>query len=239
MRIVLSKVPDGHPAPEQSAADDQKHADEDLRPGKFLPDDIPVRSASYLEAWRRLYARFPIGPPPDAAIARRFGKFAARTLPGDTDIFVGWSGASLEAVEAANRRGMVSVVERGSTHILHQKAVLERIYRENGLSFRGIPAEIVERELAEYEAADFVSVPTRFVASTFVDHGIPDSRLFVNPYGVDAARFACPARPARSKPTILFVGAVGFQKGAPDLLHAFARLGRDASLEFAGPLEAG
>jgi glycosyltransferase involved in cell wall biosynthesis len=206
---------------------------------RFLPAHIPLRTAPSLEAWRRFHGRTRIGPSPDVAISRTFGRFAARTLPEDCDVFVGWSSASLEAIRVARARGRLTVVERGSTHILNQQDVLDRVYASNGARFPGIPTEIIERELAEYEAADLIAVPTRFAAETFVARGVAPSRLLVNSYGVDAARFSCPDRPTRDRPTILFVGAVGFQKGAPDLLAAFSRLGGAATLELAGPVEPG
>ncbi len=206
---------------------------------RFLPARIPLRTAPALEIWRRFYSRTRLGPHPDTAINRAFGHFAARTLPDDADVFVGWSGASLEAISVARSRGIRTVLERGSTHILHQQAVLERVYEAQAARFLGIPAEIIERELAEYETADLIAVPTQFAADTFRRRGIGDDRLLVNPYGVDGQRYDGGERVSRTPPTVLFVGAVGFQKGAPDLLAGFRKLDVAATLRFAGPVESG
>ena len=206
---------------------------------RFLPRGTPIRSAPHLEIWRRFHGKTRLGPSPDAAICRAFGKFAARTLPDDCDVFVGWSSASLEAIRKARSQGRLTVVERGSTHILNQRDVLDRVYAVHGRRFPGIVTEIVERELAEYEAADLIAVPTAFAASTFVARGIDAQKLLVNPYGVDAGRFSCDDRPDRVRPTAVFVGAVGFQKGAPELLAAYAPNAGAATLELAGPVEAG
>lgn len=207
---------------------------------RFLPADIPVRSAPLLELRRRLYGRVPVGPKPDLAIASRFGRFAAKTLPSDADVFVGWSSASLEALEAAKTRGMLAVVERGSTHILHQRDVLHGAYEAHGLRFPGIDPGIVERELAEYRAADVIAVPTRFVAGTFTARGIAPDRLLVNPYGIDAGRFSPgPNEGHGMAPVILFVGGVGIRKGAPELVSAFSSLAGEAMLVLAGPVEPG
>ncbi|MEQ9122755.1 MAG: glycosyltransferase family 4 protein, partial [Alphaproteobacteria bacterium] len=161
------------------------------------------------------------------------------TLPDDFDVFVGWSSASLEAIEVAKASGKLTVVERGSTHIKHQQEVLDRVYRAHGQRFRGIDPRFIDRECAEYETADLIAVPTAFAATSFVARGIDRRRLLVNPYGVDAEVFTAPERPTAAIPTVLFVGAVGFQKGAPDLLDAFASIGAAARLQFAGPLEPG
>jgi glycosyltransferase involved in cell wall biosynthesis len=206
---------------------------------RFLPPDLAVRSASWLEFRRRLHQRLRLGPAPDSEICKAFGRFVARALPADADVFVGWSSASLEPITAAKARGVLTVLERGSTHILHQQDVLERIHGEQGRRFSGIPGEIVERELAEYEAADIIAVPTPYAAETFQNRGLESDRIFVNPYGVDSAEFACGDRPVRRLPTILFVGTVGLRKGVPDLLAAFARLGGIARLRIVGPVDPG
>lgn len=207
---------------------------------RFLPADIPLRTAPALEIWRRLYGRYRIGPKPDASISRRFGQFAARTLPPDMEVFVGWSSASLEAIAAAHAHGAVAVVERGSSHILHQEDVLRRVYDAHGLAFSGIEPEIVARELAEYDAADLIAVPSTFAAQTFVDRGVARDRLLVNPYGVEAGAFAADAdRPRRDRPVIVFVGGVGIRKGVPELIEAFRPLSGRAELLLVGPVEAG
>lgn len=206
---------------------------------RFLPRDIPVKSAPLLEIRRRIYDRYRLGRPPDGKIARSFGAFAARTLPRDFDVFVGWSSASLEALERVKSLGNLAVVERGSTHILHQRDVLSRIYDAHGRTFRSIDPLVIDRELAEYAAADLIAVPTRFAADTFMARGVPESRLLVNPYGVDAELYRCALRTGHSKPVVLFVGGVGFRKGAPELLDAHRQIGDLAELHLVGPIEAG
>ena len=133
------------------------------------------------------------------------------------------------------------VIERGSTHILHQSQVLEAEYGRFGLEAVPVPRAIIERELEEYEDADAVAVPTRFAADTFLAHGVSPGKVHVNPYGIDPARFPAPRPPSDGSraPRILFVGRVGLRKGVPGLLRAFASLGRHAALELVGPLEKG
>ena len=56
---------------------------------RFLPRPIRLRTAPWLEAWRRLHGRLPFVPAPDPGVAEAFGRFAAATLPGDADLLVG------------------------------------------------------------------------------------------------------------------------------------------------------
>lgn len=195
---------------------------------------LPVTSAWWLEARRRLLP----GNAVQVALPIRYALFAAQNLPPDADLLVGWSSATLEAIPAARQLGMKVVIERGSTHIQHQTDVLNRAYDVCHLDFTETHPITIEREVAEYEAADAIAVPTRFAADTFVARGIPPEKLLIVPYGVDLARFR-PAthRPADQPVRILFVGRVGIRKGVPGLLRAFQPISNMAELHLIGPVE--
>jgi glycosyltransferase involved in cell wall biosynthesis len=208
--------------------------------GRFLPAATKVRSAGWLEAWRRAQAKFPaLVPSCDPGLHQAFGRFAKRTLPDDADILVGWSSATLEAIPAVRNKNMLVVLERGSTHILHQKEVLEAEYERLGLGAPPMNITIIERELAEYDQVDAIAVPTGYAAETFVEKGVPAHRLFVNPYGADLPPTIRTGQRTEGKPKILFVGQVGVRKGVASLLAAFEALGDAAELHLVGPIEPG
>ena len=166
-----------------------------------------------------------------------FAAAAARRLPPRPEVFVGWSGSSLAALDEARRRGALTVLERGSAHIEAQAQLLADAYRAAGLKPLLPPPSIVARELAEYQRADLIAVPSAFVAETFLARGFRPERLLINPYGVDLERFR-PAPELAPGLAVLFVGRASIRKGAHLLLEAFAGLeDPSARLDFVGPVE--
>jgi len=207
---------------------------------KVTGANLPVSSAPLLELRRRLHGRFGFGEAPDFAIAEAFAKFTARNLAPHAGLLIGWSSATLEAIAPAQAMGTKVIIERGSTHIVHQARVLGEAYQASGLKFGGIDPRVIAREVEEYERADMISVPSTHAAQTFVSEGVAEQKVLVNSLGVDLSQFSAPAdRPINSKPRIIFAGGVGVRKGVPQLLSAFASLSGKAELHIFGRLEPG
>ena len=204
---------------------------------KFVGTDATIKSAVFLELRRRIYSKFGVGGKPDLGIVKSFGNFSRQHVRSNTDIFVGWSSASLEAIKPAQDFGAKVIIERGSTHIASQTDVLRTAYKEFGLGFNETDLEIIEREEQEYALADKISVPSHYAALTFVERGVSMDKIIVNGMGVDLRLFQAPeARPVDRKPRIIFVGGVGIRKGVPWLLDAFKRLSSKAELHLIGPV---
>ena len=199
---------------------------------------LPVTSKPSLELRRRIYDRWRFGAKPDGVIAAAFGRFASRQVSPDTNLFTGWSSASLEAIPIVQGWGGKVVVERGSTHIQHQMDILRTGYERAGLPWDGTDPLIIERELAEYQAADAIAVPTTFARQTFIDQGIPGDKIIVNPYGTGLSGRVGGKEKIGSGPLrLLFVGGVSVRKGAPWLIEALKELEGQVVCRFAGPVE--
>ena len=204
---------------------------------KFVGPNALIKSASVLELKRQVYSKFGIGGKPDLSISKSFGQFSQRQLNSDTDIFVGWSSASLEAIKPAQDFGTKVIIERGSTHISAQTDVLRDAYKQLGLFFNETKVEMIEREEQEYALADKIFVPSKYAAQTFVDRGIAADKIIVNGMGVDFEMFQAPSsRSLDRMPRIVFAGGVGIRKGVPWLLEAFKRLSSKAELHLIGPV---
>ena len=138
------------------------------------------------------------------------------------DVFICMSGMYLGAARHAKRKyGARIYLERGSQHILAQRRILERL----GAARK--PSDfIVERELAGYELADRIVVPSTPVVHSFLEEAPQmQTKLFVNPYGVDLDHFPqrTAARPD-GQPRVLFVGGWSLRKGVDVLERAIRAL---------------
>jgi glycosyltransferase involved in cell wall biosynthesis len=160
------------------------------------------------------------------AIFKRTDQAFARDLPG-CDIFIGQSAMAVESARVARRKyGAKVILERGSRHVLSQ----DKLLSEGGGS--QLSATYIERELAGYEAADYIALPSTHAVASFVEHGFDATRLFKNPYGVDFATFAPSHRP-EGPIRALFVGGWSYQKGC-DILVAALRCNPDVSVTHVG-----
>ncbi len=126
------------------------------------------------EIWNEWYDRW---------VAQEIKKYRS-----DYEVFIGWSGMSSHSISRANKDGKITIVERGSSHILYQNRILQEEYKKFGIDF-SIHRNVIKKELEEYEIADFISIPSTFVKSTFMDQGIPESKLIQNPYGCNTSIF--------------------------------------------------
>lgn len=201
-----------------------------------------VRSVLSTELLRRGWTRLPHGlrgdHNPQNWFHEHYEARAARHIPEDADVFVGWSGSALAGLRRATELGMTTLVERGSSHMRAQCRLLTEEYEAFGLEPRIAHPGMVEKELAEYEEADYVGIPSEFVKRTFIEEGVPEEKLVQVPYGVSLESFRPPAPGTREKQTtfeILQVGGVNLRKGSHYLLQAFRELDLpDARLTFLG-----
>jgi len=126
---------------------------------------------------------------PQYMIFELYDRHASRHLMAASDIFVGLSGCCLYSLRCARRMGQKTVLERGSSHMLYQRQILTEEYRKFGLEKTVVHPKVVERELREYQEADYISIPSHYVKETFVRQGISAAKLIQTPYGVDLSNF--------------------------------------------------
>jgi glycosyltransferase involved in cell wall biosynthesis len=162
---------------------------------------------------------------PQFMIHEVFDRLAAKRI-GNPDIVVGGSSVFLHTLRAAAARGIATVVEHGSSHILYQDEILKEEYEAYGvpmLPYLRPHPRIVEKELAEYEEADAIAIPSLYVKRTFLERGIPEKKIIHVPYGVDLAAFR-KVQKTDDVFRVIFVGGMTLRKGVHYLLQAFSEL---------------
>jgi glycosyltransferase involved in cell wall biosynthesis len=152
----------------------------------------------------------------------RFAAHVARTLP-ECDIFHGLSRYSLAPGLEARRRGNRFILDVGSAHILTQRKLLTTEADTLGIRIDMPHPRAVERELAEYEAADLITLPSGFTVDSFIEEGVPARKLAKVPYGVDLSRFAPREVVDDGRFRVIFIGALSMGKGIQYLIEAFRR----------------
>jgi glycosyltransferase involved in cell wall biosynthesis len=183
-----------------------------------------IVSSPILEVANRLKHKIPfVSDQAASLLIKRIHAFQVSRLLKDTDILVAWSGSSLQAIIKAKKMGIPVILERGSTHHSFQMHILVEESAICGFEFTP-DYYIWERDLLEYELADYISVPTNFVKNTFLQYGVPESKLLVNAYGVDLSSFY-QVKKDDDIFRVIFCGQVSFQKGVHYLLQAFTELG--------------
>jgi len=163
-----------------------------------------------------------------------FGSYVSHHLP-DCDLYVGMSGTALMAGKKAHQKGIRFICDRGSAHIRVQNQLLCEEHDCWGLAFSGIDFRTIDREEAEYDEADLVTVPSTFAFKSFVEQGVSTKKLALLPYGVNVKRFQPIAEPEAGRFDILFVGAMSLQKGVQYLVQAYLKVKHPAkSITFVG-----
>ncbi len=83
------------------------------------------------------------------------------------DMFWGWASGALSAGRAARRRGARFVLDRACPHVDVQQALVRIECERLGVRYRAEPHWFRERQLAEYEEADRILVPSEYSRRSF------------------------------------------------------------------------
>lgn len=154
----------------------------------------------------------------------------------ECDIFVGIASFALYSMRSAKNRGAITILERGSSHIIYAYELLKDEYEKYNLNLSNVNNRLMEKQLREYEESDYISVPSRFVYNSFIEKGINKDKLILVPYGVNLNSF----KQAEKKDKIfriIFVGNISLRKGVHYLLEAISELRlKDFEVAFIGSI---
>ena len=110
-------------------------------------------------------------------------------------------------VSAKKNFGAVTILEWGSKHIIEQLKCFEHLPNRKQYSSYSL-----NREISGYKNADYISIASDHVKQSFLKHGYNDSKLIVNPYGVDLLQFY-PTKLQKPSYDLIYVGGWRYEKG--------------------------
>ncbi len=170
-----------------------------------------------------------------------FGRWVASQLRNDSwDVVHLWSGIAEETLKTVTSSDALRILMRGSSHIRTQTRLLQEESDRCGVSVPCPSQWMIAREEKEYDASDAILVLSSFSVNSFVEEGIPASKLWLIPASASPAKFG--ARPesidnrchriaSGERLRILYVGTLSFQKGLMDLAAIIHQL-KDANVRF-------
>lgn len=154
----------------------------------------------------------------------RIDKASRRPLKG-ADLFLFYNGCGLDSARWFRRNGGIGVVEVVNSHVLVQEQLMAEEHRRLGLPWHPFHPREVKRRVAEVEEADYVLLPSRFVARSFLARGIPGGRLLRVPYPVQKIAGASASLQKHKNDDggfrVLYVGTISVRKGLRYLIEAF------------------
>lgn len=163
---------------------------------------------------------------------------AFRLDPSLLDLFVGFSGVSLRGIRRMNGEGETTVLERCSSHVETQIEIVGQEHRDHGSGQYSVPQRTIEKNLTEYQEADYIMTPSEFVRQSFLDRDVPAEKVWMVPYATDHTKYR-PRDETDSEDDdefeVLYAGGLDLRKGVHYLLDAWSELDLpDAKLVLAG-----
>ncbi|MGI2901909.1 glycosyltransferase family 4 protein [Tolypothrix sp. VBCCA 56010] len=194
---------------------------------KYGIDKSFINSLLYWEVLSRSWQRVPSWLKGDRNLQlwflEQFDRSVVSALSPGFDIFVGWSGCCFWSMYRAQKMGAKTIIERGSSHMQYQTAILQEEYEKWGLQFTETHPGIYDREIQSYSDTDKIAIPSVFVKRTFLEQGIPESKLIHVPYGTNTAEFY-PELKQDNIFRVIHCGGITLRKGVQYLLQAFYEL---------------
>ena len=175
--------------------------------------------------WKKLPKFFGDVYNPQYFIHEVFDTGASRGLT-EAEIVQGGASFCLKTLRRARKYGAITIVDRGNSHIKYQNRILKEEYEKFKVKvepFQLPHPKIIEKEVQEYQEADYIAIPSLFVKRSFIEEGVHESKLILNQYGVDLSMFK-PAPKSDAVFRIIFGGGLSLRKGTHYLLRAFFEL---------------
>ncbi len=194
-----------------------------VRPGRYGLDRSDVRTLVGADIFKRVVGR--LGRRArvfaDQVKTLWFQRWVARKFE-PCDVIHAWAGSALSVFEREVCGEAVRVLDRSSAHRRIARRILDEEYQRCGARYVDRQGGM-DLELAEYESADHIVVPSTFVLNSFLEQGHPREKLSRVSFGSLAVRDGRPRRPDGAF-CVVYVGTLRVHKGVRYFLKAASLL---------------
>lgn len=142
--------------------------------------------------------------------------FFVSTFISKCDLFIGLGTAYSKCFYVAKKTGIPTILEWGSKHIEVQQRILRSINTPTNHPYYN------RRSSDIYKVADYIAIPSKHVRNSFIEMGIAEEKLLVNPYGVLLKDFPPTCLDKTETYDLITVGRWCLRKGS-DVLSEFCR----------------
>jgi hypothetical protein len=159
----------------------------------------------------------------------RFDERTSRLLTPQTDVALGYQGATTITFRRARELGIATVLDYPIAHydvterLLQEEARLVPEYAPT-LRIQRYPDWVRERYVEEIATADRIIMVSGHHRKTFEEAGVDPARTFILPWYVDCELFSPPDDPPEEEPfRVAFLGQITQRKGISYLIEGFRR----------------
>ncbi len=143
---------------------------------------------------------------------------------GDAQALITMGNTGLKAATQLQKLGGIYLVDRPVIHLRSQDQVLAEAYAQAEVNYLPLDERKIRDAEEEYEQADGILVPSRVVANSMIDRGLPASKIFILNQAADLSIFRPDGEALDDKFTLGFAGNVTIQKGIHVLTEAVEKL---------------
>jgi glycosyltransferase involved in cell wall biosynthesis len=157
--------------------------------------------------------------------------FIVSTFMEPCDFFIALGSVYKKSLAKAKIKYNAKVIlEWGSKHIVEERKQIE-----TSPNIKVYPQYFLKRDLAEYQIVDYIAIPSEHARYSFLNQGIHENKLLINPYGVDLEMFSNTSLEVNEIFDVIMVGQWCIRKGC-DLLIEYFKINNHLKFLHVGPI---
>lgn len=195
--------------------------------GNTRPPGNVAKTSFQALSWLLMRAHFMTGSEILKHASMEVFDFSAGMLKTNSKLIWAYVERNNRMIHVANQQRTPVVLDAPIGHQRGYMEILLREYQAAGMSFpRRLVSHWTRKCEDAYSRADYIMAGSSFVKQTLVERGVNPTKVIVNPYGIDGARWKSSFqmrqnRPHRKEIIFIYTAGVGLRKGVHYLIRAW------------------